>query len=164
MLAAEILGGRRVSVRIEEATLMFFDPGTRELLRTPAQSADLGPGPPPARRPSRRATPAAIGRSRDRSAGGHQHRRHHDRRERVTEPVRAWGRSIGDRQVALDSRVSRPVGQRPFPKDAGTAIGRVSMWLRLFARQVQGQGGRQGHYLWFAREVAGKSSVAHVKQ
>jgi transposase InsO family protein len=34
VLAAEILGGRRVSIRIEETTLMFFDPGTRELLRT----------------------------------------------------------------------------------------------------------------------------------
>lgn len=34
VLAAEILGGRRVSVRIEENTLMFFDPDTRELLRT----------------------------------------------------------------------------------------------------------------------------------
>jgi hypothetical protein len=34
VLAAEILGGRRVSVRIEETTLMFFDPQTRELLRT----------------------------------------------------------------------------------------------------------------------------------
>jgi len=34
VLAAEILGGRRVSIRIEEGTLMFFDPETRELLRT----------------------------------------------------------------------------------------------------------------------------------
>jgi transposase InsO family protein len=34
ILAAEILGGRRVSVRVEQATLMFFDPETRELLRT----------------------------------------------------------------------------------------------------------------------------------
>jgi transposase InsO family protein len=34
VLAAEILGGRRVSVRVEQATLMFFDPETRELLRT----------------------------------------------------------------------------------------------------------------------------------
>ena len=34
LLAAEILGGRRVAVRIEESTLMFFDPQTRELLRT----------------------------------------------------------------------------------------------------------------------------------
>ena len=34
VIAAEILGGRRVGVRIEESTLMFFDPATRELLRT----------------------------------------------------------------------------------------------------------------------------------
>jgi len=45
VLAAEILGGRRVSVRIEETTPMFFDPETRELLRNPAQPADLGAGP-----------------------------------------------------------------------------------------------------------------------
>jgi hypothetical protein len=32
--AGEILAGRRVSIRVEEATLMFFDPETRELLRT----------------------------------------------------------------------------------------------------------------------------------
>jgi hypothetical protein len=31
---AEILGGRRVGIRIEQNTLMFFDPQTRELLRT----------------------------------------------------------------------------------------------------------------------------------
>jgi len=34
VIAAEILGGRRVGIRIEETTLMFFDPTTRELLRT----------------------------------------------------------------------------------------------------------------------------------
>lgn len=34
LLAAEILGGRRVGIRIEAATLMFFDIDTRELLRT----------------------------------------------------------------------------------------------------------------------------------
>jgi hypothetical protein len=34
VLAAEILGGRRVAIRIEENTLMFFDPATRQLLRT----------------------------------------------------------------------------------------------------------------------------------
>ena len=33
-IAAEILGGMLVSIRIEENTLMFFDPQTRELLRT----------------------------------------------------------------------------------------------------------------------------------
>ncbi|HEX3956457.1 MAG TPA: IS481 family transposase [Trebonia sp.] len=32
--AAEILAGRRVSIRIEDTTMMIFDPGTRELLRT----------------------------------------------------------------------------------------------------------------------------------
>ena len=32
--AAEILAGRLVGIRIEQDTLMFFDPGTRELLRT----------------------------------------------------------------------------------------------------------------------------------
>jgi transposase InsO family protein len=34
LLAAEILGGRRVTIRVEPAVLMFFDPDTRELLRT----------------------------------------------------------------------------------------------------------------------------------
>jgi transposase InsO family protein len=33
-IAAEILGGMLVSIRIEEKTLMFFDPDTRVLLRT----------------------------------------------------------------------------------------------------------------------------------
>jgi transposase InsO family protein len=33
-IAAEILGGQRVSIRIEENTLVFFDPTTRVLLRT----------------------------------------------------------------------------------------------------------------------------------
>jgi len=32
--AGEILAGRNVSIRIEDKTLMFFDPATRELLRT----------------------------------------------------------------------------------------------------------------------------------
>jgi hypothetical protein len=34
LLAAEILGGRRVGIRIEPAVLMFYDLATRELLRT----------------------------------------------------------------------------------------------------------------------------------
>jgi hypothetical protein len=34
LLAAEILGGRRVGIRIDGKTLLFFDPDTRELLRT----------------------------------------------------------------------------------------------------------------------------------
>jgi hypothetical protein len=60
VLAAEILGGRRVGVRIEAATLMFYDLDTRELLRTrpnPLRPDEVKPlrgvrpaGPPP--RPS----------------------------------------------------------------------------------------------------------------
>jgi transposase InsO family protein len=60
VLAAEILAGRRVGIRIEPTTLMFFDLETRELLRTrpnpltPTQIARLRgnrpAGPPP--RPS----------------------------------------------------------------------------------------------------------------
>jgi transposase InsO family protein len=34
LLAAEILGGRRVGIRIDGPMLMFYDPATRELLRT----------------------------------------------------------------------------------------------------------------------------------
>jgi len=33
-MAVEILAGRRVSIRIEDTALMFFDPDTRELLGT----------------------------------------------------------------------------------------------------------------------------------
>jgi transposase InsO family protein len=63
--AAEILGGRRVTIRIEEHTLMFFDPVSRELLRirhnplTPEQVKGLqgvrpaGPPPRPAAEPIR---------------------------------------------------------------------------------------------------------------
>jgi transposase InsO family protein len=57
VLAAEILRGRRVAIRIDAATLMFFDPGSRELLRarpnplTPAEVRRLRSarpaGPPP---------------------------------------------------------------------------------------------------------------------
>jgi transposase InsO family protein len=57
VLAAEILGGRSVIIRIEPATLMFLDPDTRELLRvrpnplTPDQTRRLQrarpAGPPP---------------------------------------------------------------------------------------------------------------------
>jgi hypothetical protein len=57
VLAAEILRGRHVTIRIEPATLLFFDPDTRELLRarpnplTPEQAVQLRgarpAGPPP---------------------------------------------------------------------------------------------------------------------
>ncbi|MFG2167840.1 hypothetical protein [Micromonospora chersina] len=39
VLAAEVVGGRRVGIRIEPATLMFFDLDTRQLLRTPSTSS-----------------------------------------------------------------------------------------------------------------------------
>ena len=61
LLAAEILGGQLVGIRIEPATLMFYDPATRVLLRTrpnpltPAQVARLRgarPAGPPPRPPS----------------------------------------------------------------------------------------------------------------
>jgi transposase InsO family protein len=57
VLAAEILAGRRVSIRVEPATLHFFDPDTRQLLRTrpnPFTAAEVArlrgarpAGPPP---------------------------------------------------------------------------------------------------------------------
>lgn len=57
VLAAEILAGQRVSIRVDEHTLTFFDPDSRELLRTrrnplsPAEIAKLRSarpaGPPP---------------------------------------------------------------------------------------------------------------------
>ena len=56
VLAAEILGGRPVLVRIETATLMFLDPDTRELLRTgrtrspPTKRCGCKARAPPARR------------------------------------------------------------------------------------------------------------------
>ena len=77
VLAAEILGGRPVIVRIEPQTLMFLDPDTRELLRvrpnplTPEQALRLQgarpAGPPP--RPTDRAG--------HRSAARQRHRRDH---------------------------------------------------------------------------------------
>jgi transposase InsO family protein len=65
LLAAEILGGRRVGIRIEPTTLMFYDLATRELLRTrknpltPGQVTNLrgvrpaGPPPRPSAEPVR---------------------------------------------------------------------------------------------------------------
>jgi len=65
LLAAEILGGRPVGIRIEPATLMFYDLETRELLRTranpltPEQTKGLrgvrpaGPPPRPSTEPIR---------------------------------------------------------------------------------------------------------------
>src|SRR5262249_19136164 len=65
ILAAEILAGRRVAIRVDQTTLMFFDPDTRDLLRvrpnplTPAEIGKLraarpaGPVPQPSSEPVR---------------------------------------------------------------------------------------------------------------
>jgi len=65
VLAAEILAGRRVAIRVDQNTLMFFDPDTRDLLRVrpnPLTSAEItklrgarpaGPAPQPSTEPVR---------------------------------------------------------------------------------------------------------------
>ena len=66
LLAAEILGGQLVGIRIEPATLMFYDPTTRVLLRTrpnpltPAQVARLAAPAPPGHRPGHRPSPSGC--------------------------------------------------------------------------------------------------------
>jgi len=64
VLAAEIVGGRPVIVRIEPQTLMFLDPETRELLKGRSQPAHARAGDPAAGRAARR--PAAADRAGDR--------------------------------------------------------------------------------------------------
>ena len=63
LLAAEILGGRRVGIRIEADTLMFYDLDSRELLRVRPNPlshdkiirlrGNRPAGPPPGPRPNR---------------------------------------------------------------------------------------------------------------
>ena len=112
VLAAEILGGRRVGIRIEEATLMFFDPDTRELLRTRPnpltwdQARLCG-------RPPRRATAPAIDRADHRPAAGQQHRRHHGRR--------AEDRPRPDPRRARSSRPTSPSTPSPSSSAATTS-------------------------------------------
>jgi hypothetical protein len=55
--AAEILAGRRVSIRIEDSTLMFFDPDTRRAAAHPPQPARPRPSAETARGPTRRPPP-----------------------------------------------------------------------------------------------------------
>jgi len=79
LLAAEILGGRRVGIRIEPATLMFYDLATRT-----APHPQEPPDPPnrsKARAASARPGPAtALSRAGPGPAPGQQHRRNHGRR------------------------------------------------------------------------------------
>jgi transposase InsO family protein len=66
ILAAEILRGRQVSIRIEPNTLLFFDPHTRELLRarpnplTPEQALRLRGARPAGPPPRPRTEPVAV--------------------------------------------------------------------------------------------------------
>ena len=80
VLAAEILGrppGLHPHRGDHPDVLRPRDPRTAA---DPAQPADLGPGPPPARSPPRRAAAPALDRTGHRPAAGQQHRRHHGRR------------------------------------------------------------------------------------
>jgi hypothetical protein len=66
VLAAEILQGRRVSIRVELTVLMFFDPDNRELLRTrpnpltPAQVRGLHGARPAGRTPRASTEPVTL--------------------------------------------------------------------------------------------------------
>jgi transposase InsO family protein len=66
VIAAEILAGRRVGVRVDEHTLMFFDPDTRELLRTrpnpltPAEVLRLRSARPAGPPPQPRTSPVQV--------------------------------------------------------------------------------------------------------
>jgi hypothetical protein len=67
VLAAEILAGRRVGVYIEDRSpLLFFDPGTRELLRTrrnplaPGEAARLQRSRPPGAPPRPCSEPVTV--------------------------------------------------------------------------------------------------------
>lgn len=95
VLAAEILGGRPVVVRIEPQTLMFLDPDTRELLRvrpnplTPDQVLRLQGARPAGPPPRPRTEPVTVQRHR------RNHRLPRARRARTPAPsaARPAGRS-----------------------------------------------------------------------
>jgi hypothetical protein len=56
VLAAEILAGRRVTIRLDSPAVQVLDPDSRELLRARPQSTQPRPDGPVPRRPIRRAT------------------------------------------------------------------------------------------------------------
>ena len=124
ILAAEILGGRPVIVRVEAQTLMFLDPDTRELLRvrpnplTREQALRLQgarpAGPPP--RPADRARHRATARQRHRRdhrlpptrRARPRPRRPHGPRSRL----RAHARGRARRRDAHDPPHHHPTGRR----------------------------------------------------
>src|SRR5215471_18607539 len=76
LLAAEILGGQLAGIRIEPATLMFYDPTTRGAAAHPAQPAHPRSGRPAAGSPPGRATVPPTLRAGPCAAPRQRHRRH----------------------------------------------------------------------------------------
>jgi Integrase core domain len=128
ILAAEILGGRRVTIRTEGTTLAFFDPETRELLRTRAQPLHLRPGHPVPRRPPGRAPAPPLGRRRRRP-----HRRPHHHPDCPQHPTHAapQGRPIKPRPtVAHHLEPKRQAsGEAGHTRFARLRSNRVAKWL-----------------------------------
>jgi hypothetical protein len=118
---------------------MFFDPGTRELLRTwPSPLTWDHPQAP--RRPPGRAAAAAIGRAGHRATGRQQHRHHHGRRpeDRPGPHPRAPDRHCPRRLYR--SKIRRPLRGLPAivepaparaPRQIGPQAGvRAATWTR----------------------------------
>jgi hypothetical protein len=115
VLAAEILRGRRVAIRVEPATLMFLDPDTRELLRTrpnPLAASEITglqgarpAGPPP--RP--RTEPITVQRRRRRGAG--RRRSGRSARWREVRSGRRAGSSRGHVGRSMSSGLGRPAAR-----------------------------------------------------
>ena len=80
LLAAEILAGRRIGIRIEPDTLMMFDLDSRELLRVRPEPAELRQDHPAPRRPTRRTASPAVDRTRPHATTGLEQWRDHDLR------------------------------------------------------------------------------------
>jgi transposase InsO family protein len=141
VLAAEILGGRSVIIRIEPQTLMFVDPQTRELLRvrpnplTREQTLRLQGA-----RPAGPATPATD-RTRHRSAPRQRHRRDHrlppahrararPRRPHRPRPrLRAHARDRARRRNPHDPPHHHPARRRRQGQPAAPSPGNVNRTL-----------------------------------
>ena len=153
LLAAEILGGRRVGIRIEPATLMFYDPATRELLRTrtnpltPEQAKGLRgvrpAGPPP--RPS--AEPVRV-----------------QRRASNTGVIMVAGQKIALGRIHASTRPSPCWSPRPpWPSSSTTATPGSSAApppSRCVASKASGRGPLP-HFLGHVSHISWRTCVAH---
>ncbi|RAO32020.1 hypothetical protein ONO23_03780 [Micromonospora noduli] len=130
VLAAEILAGRRVGVRIDPTTLAFFDPETRQLLRTrpnpltpeqimgfrgarpagppPAALDRTGPGPTP--RLQQRRGHGRLAESRSRPRPCRQDRDHH---LSDTEPAVECDNGLRTIRRSNDHPLTRTKAHRP---------------------------------------------------